>query len=276
MGKQRVVLITGASSGLGLAMARDLHLAGYRVYGTSRKADGVSNPHGDFHLLQMDVVDDDSVAAGIQQILQREGALDAVICNAGFGMAGAIEDTTADEALAQFQVNFFGVHRVCRAALPCLRGRGRSHLMVVGSLAGLVGLPFQGMYSATKFALEGYCEALRIELRGTSVRLTIVEPGDFATGFTGSRQLAAAATESPAYRDAFGRALKRMAVMETAEGADAKLLGEAVVAVLGSDHPPLHVPVGSPEQIELIKGRHQVTPEDLEHIVAEAFGLVSG
>ena len=273
MGKQRVVLITGASSGLGLAVANDLHLAGYRVYGTSRSADGRSNPHGAFDLIRMDVADEGSVLAGVHQIIAREGALDAAICNAGFGIAGAIEDTSTEEAIAQFQVNFFGVHRVCRASLPHLRKQEQSHLVVIGSLAGLVGLPFQGMYSATKHALEGYAESLRIELRGASVRVTIVEPGDFATGFTAARQVVAAAGERPRHQEAFSIALERISVMETVEGADPQLLSKCVASILDSDQPPLRVPVGAPSQVELVNDRHQMSPAELEDVLAEAFGL---
>jgi NAD(P)-dependent dehydrogenase (short-subunit alcohol dehydrogenase family) len=273
MGKKRVVLITGASSGLGLAMANDLYLAGYRVYGTSRLADGKSNPHGSFELIQMDVADDASVAAGVERVIGREGDLDAVICNAGFGMAGSIEDTSSAEAIAQFQVNFFGVHRVCRSALPHLRRQDPSHLVIIGSLAGLVGLPFQGFYSATKHALEGYAESLRIELRGTSVRVTIVEPGDFATGFTASRQVVAAADEGSQYQAAFNIALERIAAMETIEGADPQLLGQCVASILDADQPPLRAPVGAREQVELINDRHKIPPEDLEDMLAGAFGL---
>lgn len=178
----RVALVTGASSGFGLFIANDLHAAGYRVYGASRRA--VGGPDGGFQAIAMDVDDDASVAAGVGAIVAREGRLDVLVSNAGIGIAGSLEDTTTQEAKAQFETNFFGNHRVCRAALPHLRAQESSHIVVIGSLAGLFGIPFQGMYSASKFALEGYCESLRIELRHTGVRVAIVEPGDFATGFT--------------------------------------------------------------------------------------------
>lgn len=120
-----------------------------------------------------------------------------MVSNAGMGFGGALEDTSSEEAFAQFQTNFFGNHRVCRAALPHLRARERAHIVVVGSIAGLIAVPFQGMYSAAKFALEGYCEALRMELRLSTVRVAIVQPGDFATGFTAARQLTAESGKTP-------------------------------------------------------------------------------
>ena len=177
--KGRVALVTGASSGLGRAIANKLQDAGYRVYGTSRKVMGKDNPYGDFALIAMNVDQDASVGRQWSPG-HREGGLDVVVSNAGMGIAGALEDTSSEEASAQFQTSFFGNHRVCRCALPHLRARERAHIVVIGSVAGLIAVPFQGMYSAAKFALEGYCEALRMELRGSSVRIAIVEPGDFA------------------------------------------------------------------------------------------------
>ncbi|MGO9008424.1 MAG: SDR family oxidoreductase [Beijerinckiaceae bacterium] len=241
--KGRVALVTGASSGLGKAIAAELHAAGYRVYGTSRKAAGKDKPHGDFELISMDVEQDASVEAAIGTIVDREGGLDVVVSNAGMGIAGSLEDTSSDEALAQFQTNFFGTHRVCRVALPHLRARERAHIVVIGSIAGVVAVPFQGMYTATKFALEGYCEALRMELRRSGVRVAIVEPGDFATGFTAARQKTIASGTSPAYRSSFEAALN---VMETDEkaGADPVLVGKLVRRLVETDRPALRHKVG--------------------------------
>ena len=142
--KGRVALVTGASSGLGRAIANHLQDAGYRVYGTSRKVAGEDNPYGDFELIAMDVDRDASVEAAIGILVDREGGLDVVISNAGMGIAGALEDTSSEEALAQFQTNFFGNHRVCRFALPHLRARERAYIVVIGSIAGLIAVPFQG------------------------------------------------------------------------------------------------------------------------------------
>lgn len=269
--KPRVVLVTGASSGFGLSIASDLASAGYRVYGTSRSADGETNPHGHFELIRMDVDDDDSVARGIEALIAREGVLDAVVSNAGIGVAGALEDTSSAEAMVQFQTNFFGNHRVCRAALPHLRARGRSHIVVIGSLAGLLGIPFQGMYSATKFALEGYCEALRIELRQTPVRVSILEPGDFATGFTAARQIAAASGPGSSYHAAFSRALEVIEKDEI-EGADPVLLSQAVRSILDMGDPPVRLAVTSPAQAGFATAKQHIPAADLEAMLAKHFG----
>jgi NAD(P)-dependent dehydrogenase (short-subunit alcohol dehydrogenase family) len=270
-GKARVVLVTGASSGFGLAIARALTAAGWRVYGASRRAVDGPSPDGAFEALRLDVDDDLSVARAIEALIAREGGLDAVVSNAGMGVAGSLEDTSSEEAIAQFQTNVFGNHRVCRAALPHLRARERSHIVVIGSLAGLFGIPFQGMYSASKFALEGYCEALRIELRRSPVRVSILEPGDFATGFTAARRLAAASGPGSIYHAAFTKALRVIERDETG-GGDPALLGEAVRAILDMDDPPLRRAVCGPAQAGMETLKQDMTPEKLEAMLADHFG----
>lgn len=268
-GGARVALVTGASSGFGQLIAEQLAQLQYRVYGAARRpatsAAGVIP-------LQMDVCDDSSVENGIAGIIDREGRLDAVVSNAGNGIAGAIEDTSSEEALAQFQTNFFGNHRVCRAALPHLRARDPAHLVVIGSLAGVIGIPFQGLYSASKFALEGYCEALRMELRGASVRVTIVEPGDFATGFTDARRTTAASGPASAYAGAFAKAL---AIIEADErgGADPRMVVEAVGEILSSEDPPVRKVVAAPEQAEIVSAKLAIPAPRFEAAIAAHYGL---
>jgi short-subunit dehydrogenase len=133
-------------------------------------------------------VDDD---ASVERAVLAAGAIDAVVLCAGWGLAGAIEDTTAAEAKAQFETNFFGAHRVVRAVLPGMRARGRGRVVLVSSLAAAVPLPYQAFYSASKAALSNYAEALRLELTPCGITVCCVEPGNFRTGFTGSRRRAA-------------------------------------------------------------------------------------
>ncbi|MFQ6615104.1 MAG: SDR family NAD(P)-dependent oxidoreductase, partial [Fidelibacterota bacterium] len=113
------------------------------------------------------------------------------INNAGYGIGGPLEMTAVEEAKEQFETNFFGVHLVNRIVLPYLRDQGHGRIILIGSIGGRIGLPFQGMYSATKFALEGYAEALSMEVKEWGVEVLLVEPGDFATGFTGERKIVA-------------------------------------------------------------------------------------
>ena len=255
---------------MGLAIANVLHGAGYLVYGTSRKVAGAHSPHGAFEMIKMDVDHDASVAAAIGALIDGEGRLDIVVSNAGMGFGGALEDTSSDEAFAQFQTNFFGNHRVCRVALPHLRVRERAHIVVVGSIAGLIAVPFQGMYSAAKFALEGYCEALRMELRRSTVRVAIVQPGDFATGFTAARQLTAESGENSSYRANFEAAL---AVIEKDEkdGADPVLVGRTVRQIIEADRPALRHLVGPFLQTAVARAKPFLPGTTFEALIADHY-----
>src|ERR1700744_3688877 len=166
---KKVILVTGASSGLGLATANTLAAEGHTVYGTSRdvkKIKGVS-----FKPIQMDVTDDDSVNAAVSEIVKKEGNIDVLVNNAGNGITGPLYAMPVESAKKQFDVNFFGVVRVSSAVLPGMIERKSGMVINIGSLAGLFGLPYQGLYSASKFAIEGYSESLRMELQYTGVKV---------------------------------------------------------------------------------------------------------
>lgn len=212
MNSQPVVLITGASSGIGQLCATHLHQHGYRVYGTSRRA--FTAPYA---MLCMDVDDDASVQRGLEQIVAEAGRLDAVVNNAGYSLVGAVEETSVAEAQAHFDTNFFGALRVCRAALPVMRQQRHGYVVNISSLGGEIGLPFQGIYSATKFALEGMTEALRLEVRPFGIHAVLIQPGDCATGLTTSRRSAAESLNS-AYQPQFAATVKRMREDETRGG----------------------------------------------------------
>jgi NAD(P)-dependent dehydrogenase (short-subunit alcohol dehydrogenase family) len=203
----RIVLITGASSGIGRACAETLAAAGYRVYGASR-----SGARGDdvFDAITMDVTDDASVAAAVESVLAREGRIDVLVNNAGIGFAGAVEDTSIDEARLQMDTNFLGVARVTRAVLPGMRERRSGLIVNIGSIAGWIAVPFQAFYSASKFALEGYSESLRMEMRPFGVRVVVIEPGDHKTPFTANRMRTRESARNPAYRERFEAALATM------------------------------------------------------------------
>jgi short-subunit dehydrogenase len=157
-------------------------------------------------MIPMDVTDEDSVSRGVATVLARFGRLGVVVNNAGFGLAGAVEDTSMDEAKEIFETNFFGVLRVCRAVLPHMRERRTGTIVNIGSLGGRVAQPFAGMYSATKFAIEGLSEALRMEVCPFGVQVVLIEPGDTRTTFTANRRQAASWAGS-SYLDQMQRAL---------------------------------------------------------------------
>lgn len=211
--QQRVVLVVGASSGIGQACARHLCNKGYTVYGTSRRAAwpvGESQPTAPT-MIPMDVTSDESVAQGVAWVLAREKRLDVVVNCAGYSLTGAVEDTSMAEVMAALETNFFGAVRLSREALPIMRQQGGGYLVHIGSLAGLIGIPFQGFYSASKFALDGLMEALRVETSPYGVQVVLIVPGDFYTGFTANRIQAQAAVEGKTvYAANYGRALQVM------------------------------------------------------------------
>ncbi|MEL6771236.1 MAG: SDR family oxidoreductase [Bacteroidota bacterium] len=207
----KTVLITGASSGIGQATAERLAQDGWRVFGTSRKA-AFGEWRGPVTMLPMDVDDAESVQEGVEWVLDQASRLDAVVSNAGWSLVGPLEETTDAELQAQLDTHLLGPHRLVRAALPALRaqdpvGGSRGLLVFVGSIAGRIGLPFQGAYSASKFALAGWVQSLRLELAESDLRVALIEPGDIKTGFGNARQFTAAHTDASPYRDALARAL---------------------------------------------------------------------
>lgn len=236
-----VVLITGASSGIGRACAERLHEQGYHVYGTSRRP--TATPDVPYTLLEMDVTDEESVRGAVAQIAEAEGRLDVVMNNAGSGVAGAIEDTSIEEALAQLDTNFLGVMRVCRAALPVMRQQGSGLIINVSSMAAFVGVPFQGLYSASKFAVEGLTEALKLEVEPFGVKVALLEPGDFSTGFTEHRWWARAAQDGSPYD---GPARRAVTVMEADErnGADPAEAARVVQRIIEAENPRMRYTTG--------------------------------
>lgn len=180
----KVVLVTGASSGFGKAIAHRLAEAGHRVFGTHLQP---MDDMGRVRMLVLDVNDQASVDGCMNALIAEAGRIDVLINNAGYGICGAVEDTTIEEAQAQLNTNFFGAVRMLRAALPHMRRQGSGRIITTSSMAGLAALPYQPYYSASKFALEGLNEALRLELAGSGIDATTINPGDFKTGFTAAR-----------------------------------------------------------------------------------------
>ena len=171
-----MILITGASKGIGRATAELLAAHGYTVFGTSRNpemhtADG-------FILLQLDVRDDELVRACVDSVMKRVGRLDVLVNNAGISLSGAIEDASIEDAKALFETNFFGIYRMVKAVLPIMRAQKGGRIINISSLAGMVGVPYLGHYAASKYALEGYSELLRYEVKSCGIHVSLIEPGD--------------------------------------------------------------------------------------------------
>lgn len=175
--RRRVALVTGASTGIGRQTGALLARSGYRVFGTSRQP--ARDTLDGFELLPLDVTSDESVRACVRAVIERAGRLDVLVNNAGVDMLGGAEETTLDEAKWLFEINFFGVMRMVQAVLPHMRRQRGGVIINISSLAGLGGAPFQGLYSASKSALESYTESLMYEVQPFGLRVALVEPGFF-------------------------------------------------------------------------------------------------
>jgi NAD(P)-dependent dehydrogenase (short-subunit alcohol dehydrogenase family) len=237
--QKKVVLVTGASSGIGRSCAEFLAGRGYRVYGASRRPVTSALVES----ISMDVRDDASVCSAVAELMAREGRIDIVVNNAGIAFAGAVEDTSIEEARQQFDVNFFGVLRVCRAVLPRMREQGAGYIVNIGSIGGLVAIPYQGLYSASKFALEGFSESLRLEASQFGVQVVLIEPGDHRTGLTGNRRMTAESQSNPAYRYRFQRAVERMAADEQ-NGPEPEAVARLLLRIVKKARPRLRYATG--------------------------------
>jgi NAD(P)-dependent dehydrogenase (short-subunit alcohol dehydrogenase family) len=235
----KVVLITGASAGIGLACADRLQRSGWTVIGASRR--GTSS--GAWSPKVMDVDDDESVRQGMAEIVAEHSRVDAVVACAGWGLAGPVELTPIAEAKDQLETNFWGSVRVVQEALPTMRRQGGGRVVLISSIGGMIGIPFQAFYSASKFAMEGYGEALAYEVAPFGIHVTLVEPGNVRTDFTSSRRDVASLPGNDTYTAAVEKAVGLMEKDE-ANGVDPDNVAAVVEKVLQASRPRRRVSVG--------------------------------
>jgi NAD(P)-dependent dehydrogenase (short-subunit alcohol dehydrogenase family) len=177
-----IALVTGASSGIGKATAERLAMAGYKVYGTSRR--GAQAGQRSFAMLPLDVTRDESVEAAVNELIRLEGQIDLLVNNAGFGVAPAgAEESSIEQARSIFETNFFGIVRMTRAVVPYMRKQGGGRIINIGSVLGFLPMPYGALYAATKHAIEGYSESLDHELRTRGIRVSVIEPAYTQTPF---------------------------------------------------------------------------------------------
>jgi len=254
--KQKIILITGASSGFGKATASYLASQGHVVYGTSRKPqllDGVT-------MLTMDVTNRVSVASAVSEILAKHERVDVLINNAGMGIGGAVELATPEEIALQMDTNFGGVVNVCSAVLPLMRAQRHGLIINLSSIGGVFGIPYQGFYSASKFAIEGYSEALSLEVAQFGIKVVLVEPGDFNTGFTGSRCVSTQTSENVDYKASFARVLKNIEHDEQ-NGGKPLYLAKKIAKIVALKRPKL---------------RYVVTPDVMQKVSVFLSKIMSG
>lgn len=237
----KVVLITGGSSGIGKSIGDFLLHKGYTVYGTSRNPERVID--SSFLLLKMDVRDTDSIEKAVAEIIAKSGHIDVLINNAGVGITGPLEEISAAEIKNNFETNFFGPIAVIKAVLPGMRSRKQGLIINVTSIAGYMGLPYRSIYSASKGALELITEALRMEVKPFGIKITNVAPGDFATSIADRRYHAPLVKGSP-YESSYGRTLSMMDE-HVDEGSNPNKMAEAVYGIMKTPNPKVHYRIGA-------------------------------
>ena len=228
-----IILITGASSGIGKQTAEYLSSNGHIVYGASRHP----QENHFFSSVSMDITDERSVKKAVGVIIDKEGSIDVLINCAGIGIAGSVEDTTMDEIKSQFETNFFGTVLITKHVLPSMRKIGSGLIVTMSSMSGVIGLPYQSFYSASKFALEGYTEALRLEVESFGIKIVNILPGDFATNFTVNRNFSKKSQqEDSVYLEKFRKTMEVYAKDEK-NGSDSILIAKLVNKVVNTPSP---------------------------------------
>lgn len=278
MGK--VTLVTGATSGVGKATVLLLARKGYEVYGGARNlSDGealVAEAKGQgisLKTVQLDVTDDGSVRAAVSRVAKESGRLDNLVNNAGFGFLGTVEEATDSEILRQFDVNVFGVGRMCRAALPMMRVQRSGVIVNISAWLGRMGFPLLTYYNASKYAVEAITDSLRYEVAPFGIRVHSVLPGLFGTSFVSKGLVANPATVSPeSPYVALAAKLVPIVAKKINEGPDPVAVAEAVLRVIEDAGSPIRTPVGV-EAETFVPMAKQLSDEAFEAKVKEVFGL---
>ncbi len=239
---KKVVLITGGSSGIGKSIGTFLNSKGYTVYGTTRNPQNYPDFNA-FELVQLDVKDVASIQKAVFHVISKEGRLDVLINNAGMGITGPIEETPHEEILNVFETNFHGPIHMIKAVLPQMRKQGGGAILNITSIAGYMGLPFRGFYSATKGALGILTEALRMETKDFGVTVANVAPGDFVTNIAAGRYHAPVLDGSP-YEDKYAQTIDAIN-NDVDSGGDPIQVAEAVYKIINQKRPKVHNPVGA-------------------------------
>lgn len=237
----KVVLITGGSSGIGKSIGEYLTQKGMTVFGTSRNPQNYSGSK--FSIIALDVTKNDSILSCIQTVLDAEGRIDVVINNAGVGITGPIEEIPDEEIKRNFETNFFGPINVIKAVLPHMRQQNSGLIINITSIAGYMGLPYRGIYTACKGALELITETFRLEIKDFNIQMTNIAPGDFATNIAAGRFHAPVKEDSP-YKEKYGSVLKAIDE-DVNKGNNPIVIAKMVYKIIETRRPKIHYKVGA-------------------------------
>jgi len=247
MKKQKIWFITGAGRGFGFEIAKAALASGDIVIATVRNnaselASDLSN--NNLTVVTLDITDENQAKELAKTLIEKFGKIDVVFNNAGFGLLGAVEEITAEEVRKLYETNVFGTLNVTRSFLPYLRKQGSGHIINISSVGGLTGSPGWGIYNSTKFAVEGFSEALAKELSPLGIYVTVVEPGYFRTNFLDPSSLNRGSIVIEDYAETTGKMRNRATEINYKQPGDPAKLAAAMVKLVESENPPLHLPMG--------------------------------
>ncbi|MDR1264315.1 MAG: oxidoreductase [Propionibacteriaceae bacterium] len=271
----KTALVTGASSGIGQATAVKLQTLGYIVYGAARRADRLQTlAASGVRPLPLDLTDDAQLTAGVERIIDQSGRLDVLVNSAGYGSYGAIEDVPLDEARRQFEVNLFGLARLIQLAAPQLRRQHSGTIINISSMGGRFAMPLGGWYHATKFALEGLSDALRMELRPFGVDVVVIEPGGISTEWAG---ITADHLDRVAAGSAYARQIAAVTALMRNQSAGQRqsspsLIADTVARIVTARRPRTRYAVGFMAK-PVIAARRLLPDRAFDRLISAALGI---
>lgn len=263
----KTFLITGVSGGIGRAMAVKAAAAGNTVYGTLRKPEQMESfrnlvPGFTFPVL-LDVNDHEEAGKVVRQIQQDRGGIDVLVNNAGYGLFGAIEEVSMAESRAQMETNFFSALNLCQCVLPGMRAQRYGRIVQISSIAGFRGTEGLGIYNASKFALEGFSQALAKEVAPFGIKVTLVEPGPFRTEWGGSSSIRSSKV-MPEYSETAGLRIRTIHSYSGTQPGDPGKAADVILEAISGENPPLHLPLGE-LAIEGFRDKMKTLEEDIRN-----------
>lgn len=262
----RIWLITGVSGGIGRALALKAAENGDIVFGTLRKTEQIDEfndlVHGKTFGIELDVNMHDQIGPIVTHIIDQFGKIDVLVNNAGYGLFGAAEEVSMVEAREQMETNFFSALAITQAVLPVMRNQRAGHILQISSIAGISSNPGLGLYNASKFALEGFTEALALETKNLNIKVTLIEPGPFRTDWAGSSS-ARSAKIIPDYDSTAGERIRMINGMSGKQPGDPMKAAKAIITVVNSETPPLRLALGK-IAVDVIRNKIRLMEKELE------------
>jgi NAD(P)-dependent dehydrogenase (short-subunit alcohol dehydrogenase family) len=275
MENHKVAVVTGSSSGIGLETAIHLAKNGFKTYATMRnlgKSDAIKSQSENLpvEILQLDVTDDESVKKAINTVIEKEGRIDVLVNNAGYGLIGAVEDLSSEEIEDQFDTNVFGPFRTIREVLPTMRKQKSGRIITISSIAGFAGMPIFSAYASSKFAVEGLTESLRHEVSQFGIHACVVEPGFIKTGIMETTPIAKKSMENSAYADLSQALGKAMEDTMKNHSSPPSVVAEAVLEAATADNPETRYTAG--EDAKMIQQARKTMPDkEFEKLLSTSF-----